>query len=261
MPDWVSFVEPWFEWVSSPEAWVALATLTSLEIVLGIDNIIFISILTGRLPEEQRERAREIGLFLAMGMRIALLFMISWIMGLQDPFFSVLGEDISGRDLILIAGGLFLLAKSTMEIHHKLEGQEEARSTGKVASFGAVLAQVALLDIVFSLDSVITAVGMAKHLPVMILAVVISVIVMLVSVNAIANFVERHPTFKMLALSFLLLIGFSLVADGLGLHIDKGYLYFAMGFSLFVEFLNLRFRKKRKPLRLRGPHVEDTRAG
>ncbi len=238
-----------FEWITLPEAWVALATLTALEIVLGIDNIIFISILTGRLPPEHQERARKLGLLLAMGMRIVLLFMLKWVMGLTAELF----WGLSGRDLILIGGGLFLLAKSTMEIHHKLEGDSESQSAGKAASFSSVLVQIALLDMVFSLDSVITAVGMAKHLPVMILAVVISIIVMLIAVNAIADFVEKHPTFKILALSFLLLIGFSLVAEGFKVHINKGFLYFAMGFSLFVEFLNLRFRKKHKPVHLHGP--------
>jgi predicted tellurium resistance membrane protein TerC len=244
------------EWVASPEAWVALATLTLLEIVLGIDNIIFISILSGRLPEEERERTRKTGLLLAMGMRIALLFTLSWIMKLDSKLFGLFGSDISGRDLILILGGLFLLAKSTMEIHHKLEGGHEEKASSKAVTVGAVLVQIALLDIVFSIDSVITAVGMAgDFLMVMILAVVISVVVMLVAVNAIADFVEKHPTFKMLALSFLLLIGFSLVAEGLEVHINKGFLYFAMGFSLFVEFLNLRFRSKQKPVQLHGPKV------
>jgi predicted tellurium resistance membrane protein TerC len=233
------------DWISQPEAWLALVTLTVLEIVLGIDNIIFISILTGRLPEHQRQRGRVVGLSLAMIMRIALLMSLAWIVRLTKPLFQVLGHGVSGRDLILIGGGLFLLGKATHEIHHSLEGPDEHEAGGGPATMGSVLVQIALLDLVFSLDSVITAVGMAEHLAVMALAIVIAVIVMMVFAKPVGDFVERHPTVKMLALSFLLLIGMTLVADGSGLHIPKGYIYFAMGFSVFVEFLNLRLRKKR----------------
>jgi predicted tellurium resistance membrane protein TerC len=249
------------EWMASPEAWVALATLTALEIVLGIDNIVFISILTGRLPQDERPRARQLGLLLAMGMRIVLLFFINWITQLTKPLFDVLSFEISGRDLILIGGGLFLIGKATLEIHHKLEGEDEegGAGAGKAATFAGVLVQVALLDVVFSLDSVITAVGMAEHLEVMILAVVIAVITMVAFVNSVSRFIERHPTFKMLAMSFLLLIGFALVGEGLELHIPKGYVYSAMGFSLFVEVLNLQLRKRtRPPVALRGiPRASD----
>jgi predicted tellurium resistance membrane protein TerC len=238
------------DWLTSPEAWVALLTLTVLEIVLGIDNIIFISILAGKLPAADQARARRLGLIAAMVMRILLLLSISWITRLTAPLFTVLGQEISGRDLILIVGGLFLIAKSTHEIHDKLEG-EEGRVSGRVAaSLGAVVTQIMLLDIVFSLDSVITAVGMARDLGVMITAVVIAVGVMMVSASGISNFVHRHPTVKMLALSFLILIGVSLLADGLGQHVPKGYIYFAMGFSIFVEMLNLRMRTKSKPVEL-----------
>ena len=230
------------ELLTSPEAWVALTTLTVLEVVLGIDNIIFISILADRLPAAERPKARQLGLGLAMGTRILLLFSISWVMGLTQPFFALFQHDVSGRDIILIIGGLFLLTKSTREIHHKMEG-EEGDGHGKMAksvTFTGVLIQIALLDIVFSLDSVITAVGMADDLAVMVTAVVLAVGVMMISAEAVGSFVSDHPTVKMLALSFLLLIGTSLVADGLGFHIPKGYIYFAMGFSVFVEFLNLR---------------------
>lgn len=249
------------EWIASPEAWVALASLTALEIVLGIDNIVFISILTGRLKKEQQGRARQVGLLLAMGMRIVLLFFINWITKLTQTLFSLFEHEFSGRDLILLGGGMFLIGKATLEIHHKLEGEEEHGGSGggKVAAFGAVLTQIALLDVVFSLDSVITAVGMANHIEVMILAVVISVIVMVLFVNKVSRFIERHPTFKMLALSFLLLIGFALVGEGFELHIPKGYVYSAMGFSLFVEVLNIRIRGPRsKPLALRGVPSPDS---
>ena len=238
-------------WLTSPEAWVALLTLTVLEIVLGIDNIIFISILAGKLPASDQARARRLGLFAAMGMRILLLLSISWITRLTAPLFTVLGQEISGRDLILIGGGLFLIAKSTHEIHDRLEGEEGRVSTRVAASLGAVVTQIMLLDIVFSLDSVITAVGMARDLAVMIAAVVIAVGVMMLSAGAISDFVHRHPTVKMLALSFLLLIGVSLLAEGLGQHFPKGYIYFAMGFSVFVEMLNLRMKAKSKPVVLR----------
>ena len=246
------------EWLSDPQAWIALITLTALEIVLGIDNIIFISILAGKLPEEQRQKGRMIGLALAMIMRIVLLLSLAWIIRLTSPLFTVFGHGVSGRDLILIVGGLFLLAKSTHEIHDKLEGEEDIKVSSGTARFSSVLVQIMLLDIVFSLDSVITAVGMVQQIPVMVTAVVLAVIFMMVFAKPIGDFVEDHPTVKMLALSFLLLVGMALVADGLGFHIPKGYIYFAMGFSVFVEVLNLRLRKKRKPLKLYRKHVEDT---
>ena len=257
-----------FEFLSDPGTWVvALVTLTVLEIVLGIDNIVFISILVGKLPKEDQDRARIIGLSLAMVMRIALLFTISWIIGLTQPWFNVFGMDISGRDLILLGGGLFLIGKATFEIHDRLEGDEHAPGTvaSGTASFASVIAQILALDLVFSLDSVITAVGMAEDLWVMVTAVVIAVGVMLISSGYIADFVNRHPTVKMLALSFLLLIGMSLVAEGLDFHIPKGYIYFAMGFSVFVEILNLRVRgrgkEKGEPVHLRDPyHVADEKA-
>jgi predicted tellurium resistance membrane protein TerC len=242
------------EWLSDPQAWIALLTLTSLEIVLGIDNIIFISILSGRLPEAQRARARTVGLGAAMGTRILLLASLAWLAHLTQTLFSVAGHAITARDLVLISGGLFLLAKATFEIHHNLEGEEEHGTARKVASFGAVIAQIMVLDVIFSLDSVITAIGMADQLAVMIAAVVIAVLVMMVAAGSISRFVESHPTVKMLALSFLLLVGMSLVADGFGQHISKGYIYFAMGFSVFVEMLNLKIRARGKdaPLKLRG---------
>ncbi len=231
-------------WLTSPEAWIALATLTVLEIVLGIDNIIFISVLADRLPEEERGKARQLGLAAAMLTRILLLLSISWIIGLTATLFTVLGHEVSGRDLVLIAGGLFLLTKSTREIHHSLEGGGGGSGTGSrpAPTFASVLVQIAILDIGFSLDSVITAVGMADDLGVMVTAVVVAVGVMMVSANAVGGFVSDHPTVKMLALSFLLLIGTSLVAEGMGFHIPKGYIYFAMGFSVFVEFLNIRIK-------------------
>ena len=245
-----------FAWTSSAEGWIALATLTVLEIVLGIDNIVFISILAGKLRVNQRERARRVGLSLAMFIRIALLLSITWVMGLTAPLFAVVGQEISGRDLILIVGGLFLIAKSTHEIHDKLEGEEGHGSAKVVASFGAVIFQILLLDIVFSLDSVITAVGMAEDVSVMIIAVVVAVGVMLISAGPISTFVERHPTVKMLALSFLLLIGVSLIAEGFEQHIPKGYIYFAMGFSIFVEMINLRVRGKAAPVHLHQPYTD-----
>jgi predicted tellurium resistance membrane protein TerC len=238
------------EWLTSPEAWVALLTLTVLEIVLGIDNIVFISILAGKLPPDQQARARRWGLTAAMLMRILLLLSIAWISRLTQPLFTVVGQEISGRDLILIVGGLFLVAKATHEIHDKLEGEEGTAGARVPASLGAVITQIMLLDIVFSLDSVITAVGMARDLGVMIAAVVIAVIVMMFSAGPISDFVHRHPTVKMLALSFLLLIGVSLLAEGFGQHLPKGYIYFAMGFSVFVEALNLKVRRKGKPVEL-----------
>jgi predicted tellurium resistance membrane protein TerC len=253
MSDWLGSA---FGWASSAEGWIALATLTILEIVLGIDNIVFISILASKLREEQRGRARRIGLSLAMFIRIALLWSITWVIRLTAPLFTVLNQEISGRDLILLIGGLFLIFKSTHEIHDKLEGDEGESSTRVAASFAGVIVQILLLDIIFSLDSVITAVGMAEDLSVMVLAVVLAVGVMLVSAGTISDFVERHPTVKMLALSFLLLIGVSLIAEGFDQHIPKGYIYFAMGFSIFVEMINLRIRGKSKPVRLRQPYTE-----
>ena len=234
-------------WASNPQIWIGLLTLTALEIVLGIDNIIFISILSGRLPAHKQERARLTGLALAMIMRILLLLSLSWIMGLTHPLFSVVDFDVTGRGLILVAGGLFLIAKSTREIHHKLEDVDEEGKVRVHPSFMSVLIQILLLDIVFSLDSVITAVGMVDHVAVMIAAIVIAVGVMMVFSGGVSRFVDRHPTIKMLALSFLLLIGMNLIADGAGFHIPKGYTYFAMAFSVFVEMLNLKIRKKAKP--------------
>ena len=245
------------EWITNPESLIALLTLTVLEIVLGIDNIIFISILSGKLPKEQRDKARIIGLALAMISRILLLFSIVWIMKLTLPLFNVFGQEISGRDIILISGGLFLLAKSTFEIHDKLEGEEHHKSGKAVKSFANVIVQILLLDIVFSLDSVITAVGMANNIVIMILAVVIAVGVMMLSSKSISSFVEKHPTVKMLALAFLLLIGVSLIAEGLEQHIPKGYIYFAMAFSVFVEMLNLKMKSKSKPVELRNRFAEE----
>jgi predicted tellurium resistance membrane protein TerC len=233
------------DWLADPQTWIALVTLTSLEIVLGIDNIVFISILAGKLHPDEQPRARRVGLALAMIMRIALLLSLGWIMGLTEPWFTVLEHGVSGRDLILLVGGLFLIAKSTFEIHDKLEGEEGHKAAAVKASFTAVIVQIMLLDIVFSLDSVITAIGMANQIAIMIAAVVIAVGFMMVFAGAISDFVHRHPTIKMLALSFLLLIGFALVVDGLHQHIPKGYIYFAMGFSVFVEVLNLRAKAAR----------------
>lgn len=252
------------EWIADPQAWIALGTLTALEIVLGIDNIIFISILVSRLPEEQRQKARMIGLTIAMVSRILLLFAIAWIMGLTEPLFSLFEHEISGRDLILIAGGLFLLGKASHEIHNNLEGEDPAAQSGPVtAGFWSVLIQIGLIDVVFSIDSVITAVGLADHIQVMVIAIVIAVGVMMVSAKAVGQFVDRHPTIKMLALSFLTLIGFTLVAEGMDFHIPKGYVYFAMAFSVAVEILNLRVRaarrKKSKPVKLRR-HMSDEAA-
>src|SRR5438034_11026537 len=243
----------------SPEAWLGLLTLTVLEIVLGIDNIIFISILAGKLPGEQQGRARRVGLAGAMVTRIALLAALAWIIRLTAPLFHLLGQPVSGRDLILIGGGLFLIAKSTREIHEGLEGDADRAGARARATFGAVVGQIVLLDIVFSLDSVITAVGMARHLPVMIAAVVLAVGVMMFAAAPISDFVHRHPTVKMLALSFLLMIGVSLIADGLGQHIAKGYIYFAVGFSVVVEMLKLRLRARGKPVELRGAYTAETR--
>jgi predicted tellurium resistance membrane protein TerC len=242
------------DWLTQPETWVALATLTALEIVLGIDNIIFIAILSAKLPGQMQDRARLIGLAIAMVTRVLLLLSITWIMRLTSPLFELAGRDFSGRDLILIAGGLFLLAKSTLEIHEKLEGTEEhhhAGGKGK-ARFSSVVFQIVVLDIVFSLDSVITAIGLAKQIGVMVAAVVIAVIFMMIFSKSISNFVDRHPTIRMLALSFLILIGVSLVGEGLEFHIPKGYIYFAMAFSVGVEMLNMKIRGVSKPVKLHG---------
>jgi predicted tellurium resistance membrane protein TerC len=233
-----------FDWLSDPQAWIALATLTALEIVLGIDNIVFISILSDKLPSEQRARARVLGLAVAMVGRVVLLLSLAWIMRLTADLFAIAGHGLSGRDLILLAGGLFLIAKSTYEIHDKTEGGSHRGEVGPKVSFASVIIQIMLLDLVFSLDSVITAVGMADHVPVMVLAVVIAVGVMMLSASAVAGFISRHPTIKMLALAFLMLIGVMLVAEGFGQHVPKGYIYSAMAFSLFVEALNLRARRR-----------------
>jgi predicted tellurium resistance membrane protein TerC len=242
------------EWLTTPETWISLISLTVLEIVLGIDNVVFIAILAGKLPPEQREKARRLGLSLALITRILLLLSITWIMGLKAELFRVFNHGFSGRDLILLAGGLFLLAKATMEIHEKLEGEDGRVSRKTAPTFASVITQILLLDLVFSLDSVITAVGMARLVGVMVAAVVIAVGFMLVFSARISRFIEKHPTLKMLALSFLLLIGVVLVADGLGQHINKGYIYFAMAFSVFVEVLNLRVRPKAvREVELRQP--------
>jgi predicted tellurium resistance membrane protein TerC len=246
------------EWITAPEGWIALLTLTALEIVLGIDNIVFISILAEKLPQEQEASGRRVGLLGAMLTRILLLLSLNWLTRLTNPLFSVLGHEVSGRDLILLVGGLFLLAKSTVEIHQKLEGKMGHRSAQVKATFAGVVVQIMLLDIVFSLDSVITAVGMANELVIMITAVVIAVMIMLVASGPISRFVNEHPTIKILALSFLLLIGVSLVAEGLAFTIPKGYIYFAMGFSVFVEMLNLQVIKKQiPPIRLREAYIEE----
>lgn len=234
-----------FEWIASPEAWVALATLLALEIVLGIDNIIFISILVSRLPDRQRGKARQIGLSLAMGTRLLLLFSLAWVMQLVEPLFTAFGNDISGRDIILVLGGLFLLAKSTHEIHGSFEIQEASNAHVAASGFISILVQIAVLDIVFSLDSVITAVGLVDHLSIMVLAIIASVGVMLVAAKPIGDFVDANPTVKMLALSFLILVGFTLVAEGFDVHIPKGYVYFAMAFSFAVEMLNIQIRSRR----------------
>jgi len=233
------------DWLSDPNAWIALLTLTVLEIVLGVDNIVFISILASKLPEEQRAKARSLGLGLALFGRVVLLLSIGWVMKLETPLFAVRSYDFSGRDLILLGGGLFLLAKATKEIHASMEGGGHGHGSGAAASFGAVIAQILLLDLVFSLDSVITAVGMADDIPVMIAAVVIAIVFMMFSAGRVSDFIHRHPTVKMLALAFLILVGIALVADGTGQHIPRGYIYFAMAFSVGVEMLNLRAAKKR----------------
>ena len=246
------------DWITDPQAWIAFATLTALEIVLGVDNVVFISILAGKLPVEQREKARRLGLGLAMFVRILLLLSIAWVVKLTAPLFNISTQEFSGRDIILLLGGLFLLAKSTHEMHGQLEGEEGHSSGGVAASFTAVIIQILLLDIIFSLDSVITAVGMADDVGVMIAAVVVAVLFMLVFSGALSRFVDKHPTIKMLALSFLLLIGVSLVAEGLEFHIPKGYIYFAMAFSLFVEVLNIKLRKSRqKPVHLHSAYTTE----
>lgn len=244
------------DWVTDPQAWIAFATLLGLEIVLGIDNVVFISILAAKLPPAQQAKARFIGLGLAMVMRIILLFLLSWIVRLTAPLFSMFGQQISGRDLILIVGGLFLIAKATHEIHQKLEGEEGHSSSRVPPTFASVIIQILLLDAVFSLDSVITAVGMVEQIGIMVAAVVIAILFMMVFAAPLSHFVERHPTVKMLALSFLLLIGVVLVAEGWDQHIQKGYIYFAMGFSIFVEMLNLKLRRpKAEPVKLHEPYV------
>jgi predicted tellurium resistance membrane protein TerC len=246
-------------WLTDPQIWIAFITLVALELVLGVDNVIFISILAGRLPEHQQQRARRTGLALAVFSRILLLFSLSWVIGLTEPLFTVLNFEVSGRDIILVLGGMFLLGKATLEIHQKLEGIEGHQSTAVSPSFGSVIAQVLVLDVVFSLDSVITAVGMVDDLTIMIAAVIVAAIGMIVSADVIGEFVERHPTVKMLALSFLLLIGFTLIVEGLHQHIPKGYIYFALGFSVLVEMLNLRLRKDpNKPVKLHEPIVDRT---
>ena len=243
------------EWITDPHAWMALATLTALEIVLGVDNIVFISILCGRLPRHQQARARTLGLALAMLTRLGLLFSLTWLMTLTSPLFTLTGKEVSGRDLILIAGGFFLLWKSVHEIHNSLEGDEDDASTVKAASFAAVIVQIAIIDIVFSLDSVITAVGLVDEIAIMAIAIVIAVGVMMFAAGPISRFVDEHPSLKMLALSFLTLIGVALIGEGWDLHIPKGYIYFAMAFSVAVEMLNLRVRSRMKSvqLRKRGP--------
>lgn len=245
------------EWLFDPQAWIAFATLLLLEVVLGIDNIIFISILAEKLPKQQQARARYIGLGLAMGTRVLLLLSLSWLIGLTAPLFSLADYAFSGRDLILLLGGLFLLGKATFEIHENLEGEPGHASAKVRATFTSVIIQILLLDIVFSLDSVITAVGMVEEVGIMVAAVVIAILFMMLFAGPVAGFVGRHPTIKMLALSFLLLIGLTLIVEGFGIHIPKGYIYFAMGFSIFVEMLNLRLRKKSKPVELHDRYIPD----
>ena len=245
------------EWLADPQVWIAFLTLLLLEVVLGIDNIIFISILAGKLPAEQQSRARYIGLSLALVMRIILLFSLSWVIGLTAPLFAAFGREISGRDLILILGGLFLLGKATFEIHENLEGPQGHASARVKSTFTSVIIQTLILDMVFSLDSVITAVGMVEQVEIMIAAVVVSIALMMFFAAPVGNFVAKHPTIKMLALSFLLLIGMTLIVEGFGVHIPKGYIYFAMGFSVFVELLNLRLRRKHDPVNLHERYAPD----
>ena len=249
------------EWISEPATWIGLLTLVALEIVLGIDNIVFISILSGKLPAEQQERARRLGIGAAVVSRILLLFSIAWVVRLTTPIFTIFSQEISGRDLILIFGGLFLIAKATHEIHAKLEGEEEGGATRVASSFTSVIIQIMLLDIIFSLDSVITAVGMVEHIEIMVAAVLIAAVVMVAAAGTISSYVNQHPTLKILALSFLLLIGTTLIMEGLQRHIPKGYVYFAMGFSVFVEALNLRVRKHSDPVQIHQPVMPDQRDG
>lgn len=249
-----------FEWLARPDAWIALGTLTALEIVLGIDNIIFLSVLVGRLPEKQRVFARRVGLGLAMIARVALLFSISWVMGLTEPWLTVFSQAISGRDLILVGGGMFLLVKATLEIHQSLEGHEGSDPSVGAASLGMVLVQIALLDIVFSLDSVITAVGLVEQVSIMAIAIILAVVVMLMAAKSIGHFVDEHPTIKILALSFLILVGVTLMVEGFDVHVPKGYIYFAMAFSVAVEMLNIRMRKKRaSPVKLHSRYAGNRR--
>ena len=245
------------DWISDPQIWIAFLTLSVLELVLGIDNVIFVSILSGKLPEKEQPKARFIGLSLALVMRVILLFSLTWVIGLTTPLFTILNQYFSGRDLILLIGGLFLIFKSTHEIHGSLEGEEGGSSRKVYAGFAAVIVQIMLLDIVFSLDSVITAVGMVDNIWIMIAAVVVSIIAMMLFAGKIGAFVQRHPTIKMLALSFLLMIGLSLIAEGMEFHIPKGYIYFAMAFSVFVELLNIRLRKKAPPVVLHNQFSDE----
>jgi predicted tellurium resistance membrane protein TerC len=251
----------WLTWIYEPEAWIALVTLILLEIVLGIDNIIFISILSDRLPVEQRPRARQLGLAVAMITRILLLLSLAWMARMTQPIISMMGLEISGRDLILLAGGLFLLVKATLEIYDKLEGEEGERDAKAMGGFTAVILQIGIMDIVFSLDSVITAVGMANHIPVMVIAVIVAVLFMMVAVNPVSDFIDQHPSVKILALSFLIMIGTVLVAEGLSFHVPKGYVYFSMAFSVFVEMINIRIKGARGvvPVALRQPYTEHPR--
>lgn len=248
------------DWIADPQAWIAFITLVALEIVLGVDNIIFISILAGKLPAGQQNRARIVGLALALVMRISLLFSLSWVIALTAPLFTIWQEEISGRDLILILGGLFLLAKATFEIHENLEGERGHASAQVKATFTSVIVQIFLLDAVFSLDSVITAIGMVEQIEIMIAAVVVAIVFMMVFAGPVGSFIQRHPTVKMLALSFLLLIGLTLIVEGFDVHIPKGYIYFAMGFSVFVEMLNLRLRRKADPIRLHERYADENGA-
>lgn len=249
-----------FEWLAHPDAWIALGTLTALEIVLGIDNIIFLSVLVGRLPANQRVFARRVGLALALIARLALLFSISWVMGLTEPWLTVFSHAISGRDVILIGGGMFLLAKATLEIHHSLEGSEGSDPAVGAASLGMVLVQIALLDIVFSLDSVITAVGLVEQVSIMAIAIILAVVVMLMAAKSIGDFVDAHPTIKILALSFLILVGVTLMVEGFDVHVPKGYIYFAMAFSVVVEMLNIRMHRKHpSPVKLHSRYAESRR--
>lgn len=246
----------WMQWATDPAAWGAVLALTALEIVLGVDNVVFISILAGKLKKEQQERAWKLGLGLALALRLILLLALGWVLGLEKDLFTLYGHGVSGKDLILLIGGLFLIWKAVKEIHEKLEGEEGSASAKVVATFGAVVAQIAIINVVFSLDSVITAIGMVDEVSMMVLAVVISTLLMLVYGQRVGHFVEEHPTLKMLALSFLVLIGVNLIAEGAGQHIPKGYTYFAMAFAVGVEVLNARIRARKEPVHLRSPYVE-----